>query len=374
MTTHPVLPLIGLGDSLMCGVSGYSVAPHAALFAHVCRAFGQPIDPPRVRWDMLPFEAACALPPGHPALAQVYRGVAQLGARLLVDARAPEAMFAVPGFSIVRFLRAHEATASLGEHLRALCRAFLNPTGALPASPLQRVLARPPACACLVWLGGVEWISCLLGWPRQPALVADRMAGHLARVLIALRGHARRHGAPPPRLVVGGIIAPTRLPVLRATADGAELAFKPPGARLLPCERLTPVERSQLDAAVVRCNDQLRELTARFDGVFVDCDALLAGVFARGHHCADGVVVPAGDLIGPDLVHPTAAGHAMLAQWFVDALGTATGAVGAPVAVAAAWAEQRRRARPPHPVTWPRLLELLYGTHLYRVPRLRATA
>lgn len=358
-------PVHGLGDSLICGLQGYDFAPENGFFALLARAAGQEIRFPRVRWNIEGFAAGCALPPGSSALARLLDDLAQGRIELRVeDPGQGIGLFAVPGFSIGAFLHWHEETPGLPPHLRALAGSFLNPLGGTPSTPLDRALQSGPARTYVIWLGGVDWVTCLLSERKRCDALCRGMLRHFAHLIGKLA--AQRRDGTRPLLVVGGAISPTHLPLARPAGADYVMTFRSGAEVRHACDRIAADDWASLQESVQRFNQGLRALVEPVEGVFVDLDRRVEEAFRQGVLVDGDVRIPAEDLVGLDLVHPSALGHAAIARWFAEAIAERTGERLELPGLAETWRAERSSRRPVEPESWRRLMALVYERYLYK--------
>jgi hypothetical protein len=358
-------PLHGLGDSLMCGLQGYDFAPQKSFFALLARAAGEEVRFPRLRWNIEGFAAGCALPAGSAELARLLDDLAQGRIELRVeDPGEARGLFAVPGFSVGAFLHAHEQTPGLPRHLQALSRPFLNPRGEAPLPPLARALQARPARTCVVWLGGVDWITCLLSERKRCEALCRGLLRHFA-VLIA-RLAAPPRGGEAPLLVLGGAISPTRLPLTRPAGADRVMSFRTDAEVVHACDRISAADWTALERSVERFNEGLRSLVEKAGGIFVDLDRRVADAFCQGEIRDGGVSIPARDLVGLDLVHPSEMGHAAIARWFAEAIEERTGERLELPGLAEVWRAEQESRLPVDEESWRRLMGVVYERYLYK--------
>lgn len=353
--------ILGLGDSLMCGLVGYDLDPAGSFFGLLARGLGEELGAPRVAWNVAPFEHAITLPAASPAFRATLERLAAGQVAATVEA-APRAgaLAAAPGFSSWAFLHCHEASPALPGHLRALAAAFLNPEGAPPRPAFAQALGRGPADIVVVWLGGVDWITAFLSRRRRPRALAPLLLRQM-RTLLGRLAAGGEPGAAPPLVLVGGVVDPTRLPLTVPDGAGYRMAFRREGEAAHPCDRLSAEEWHGFSREVQATNRALAALTREVGGTFVDFDAHLGAVQERGRLGA----VPAAALISGDLVHPSRAGHAFLAHAVAAAIEERHGRRIPLPAVEEIWEHERRRP-PVDPESWRLLLGCLYERYLYR--------
>jgi hypothetical protein len=357
--------LRGIGDSLMCGLQGYDLAPQESFFAHLCRAADQAFEAPRLRWGFAPFRELVLQAASAPAVEHAIDCLRRHELGLVVtQASSPTHLFAVPGFSVRSLGRAHEDSRGTPHHLRPLAAAFLNPERRTPASAVERALAAPPAQTYVLWLGGVDWISALLGARQRVPQLGRRLLVQTRQLGERLLEHHQSQGWAAPRIVLGGLVDPTRLPLVRPSRGSGDFTFAfldPEAAPALPREA-----RAQIRSEVEQLNRGLAALLAGWGGVFVDLDRRFAEGQRLGEAGGPGWRVPIEHFVCADHVHPTATGSAIVAHWFTEAIAAALRVELPSPPVAAVWAKERsqlegldeERARP--------LVRTLYQEFLYR--------
>ena len=364
-------PLAGIGDSLMCGLEGYDIVPEQSFFAHLSRGAGQSLDLPRVRWNFAPFRELAHRRADSLAAARAIAVLRSHTIELTVEHAPPlRHLFAAPGFPARWLSWAHEETRGLPHHLRLLARPFLNPLGATPASALERALCAGPAASYILWLGGVDWVSNLLGARRRLPKLGQRLASQIRHLILRLGAAHRAAGWAAPRFILGGLVDPLRLPLVSPCGRGGlTFAFLP--ERQEPV--LTATEGSEIRRAVAALNLELAQFMHDLDGVFVDLDAHFARARDEAEVRGDGWSVPTEHLISADLVHPTATGHAVIAHWFRDAIVRELGADLEPPDVATIWRAEKARLEARDPEAARPLVRALYEEFLYR-PNTESTA
>lgn len=367
-----LLPMHGVGDSLMCGLQGYDIRPERSFFRHLTAAVGQATEVPSLRWNFTDFSTVIRLAPGEHRLEQAMTLLARRQLELTVESSPHSSkLFAVPGFGVRAAMRYHEQTPVLPIHLRLMTRCFLNPHELVPATLVERALAAGPAGSLVVWLGGVDWVGTLLSAKRRSAVIERRLTRQYERLLPRLLDGYREAGWPAPRLIVGGSVCPTRLPLLRPSRRGDwHVAFKSDRQAKEPCDRISLAEKNELSVAVQRFNRSLRATVEKVGGLFVDLDECYAGAIGRGYEEVQGERIPASMLTGLDLVHPTDTGHAIVANWFAQAIERT---FGERLEVDVLGTQERELAayREPNPRSWRRVMRVIYEEFLYRNATLR---
>jgi lysophospholipase L1-like esterase len=361
--------ILGLGDSLMCGLVGYDLDPAASFFGLLARGLGEALGAPKVTWNVAPFERAITLPPGSEEFRATLARLAA-GAVAATAAPAPRAgaLAAAPGFSSWAYLHCHEGSPALPDHLRSLAGAFLNPAGAAPRPAFAQALERGPAEIVVVWLGGVDWITAFLSRRRRPRALRPLLLRQM-RTLLRRLAAAPAAAAVPPLLLVGGIVDPTRLPLTVPDGAGFRMAFRRAEEASHPCDRMTADEWHGFSREVQAANRDLAALTREAGGRFVDFDGLLARVQERGRLGE----VPAAALLSGDLVHPSRAGHTFLAHALAAEIERQRGIRVPLPTVEEVW-RRERLAAPVDPESWRLLVGCLYERYLYRAEPERSTA
>lgn len=317
-------PIYGIGDSLMCGLQGYDVEPEISFFKHLCDISGQHDEPVRISWNMGRFNQVCSKPAEHPEVRQALEQLSNNTVKIQYrGASTLPRIFAAPGFTLQAFQWFSEKSSNFPAHLKMLAKPFINPDDALSMSPQQRLVEQAPAKTYVIWLGGVEWISCILG-RQQLCHVLPRIM--LRRYRAILKKIVDRHhsvGADDPLFLVGGMIDPTLLPLFApAVGEIRRTAFadeqQPPENELLSLENQQAISKN-----VAILNSKLKVLVERHGGKFVDLNHFYAQAKEKGYVQLADVRVPFSALIGADLVHPTPCGHALIADYFMQAAGGA---------------------------------------------------
>lgn len=357
-------PLNGIGDSLMCGLEGYDLVPEQSFFAHLSRGAGQRLDVPRVRFHFTPFREVARLPADAPAVIEAISALRRHHLELSVEHAPPlRHLFAAPGFPARWLSWAHEATRGLPFHLRMLAAPFLNPGGTAPASALVRAASCGPAASYVLWLGGVDWVSGLLGARQRLPRLGERLGPQIRQLILRLLAAHREAGWARPRLILGGLVCPLRLPlVVPCRRGGLTFAFLPTRERPV----LDTAEGAAIGAAVAAVNRELARTMEEVGGVFVDLDLAVAQAQRAGEARGPGWALPAEHLISADYVHPTASGHAVIAHWFASAITRAWGEELEPPDVAAVWREERQRLEAHDEEAARPVVQALYEEFLYR--------